>query len=61
MSVIWDIAFKLNAPLFQFVQILDYWQLATTNASFKHQVFKDLLNNTDPFKTIILILKVLHI
>ena len=49
-----DIAFKLNASIFQFAQTLDYWQTTTTNASFKCQVFKYLLINADLFKTIIL-------
>ena len=53
MSLFEDIAFKLNAPIFQFAQILDYWQMTTTNASFKRRVFKYLLINADPFKTII--------
>ena len=53
-NIFLDIAFKLNAPIFQFAQILDYWQLTTTNASFKCQVFKDVLINADPFKTVIL-------
>ena len=39
--------------MFQFAQILDYWQLTTTNEDFKCQVSKDLLVNADPFKAII--------
>jgi len=39
MSIFLDIAFKLKAPIFQFAQILEYWQSTTTNASFRWQVF----------------------
>ena len=51
MSIFWDIALKLNAPIFQFAQILDKRQSTTISTSFKCWVFQDLFINATPSKT----------
>ena len=51
MNIFWDIAFTLNAPIFQFAQILDDRQSTTLSTPFKYLEFQDLFINTTPFKT----------
>ena len=51
MSIFGDIAFKLNAPIFQFEQILDNRQSTTISTAFKCWVVQELFIKTTPFKT----------
>jgi len=50
MSAFRDIAFKLNAPIFQFAQIFYNRQSTTISTSFKCWEFQALFINAAPCK-----------